>query len=48
MKSLNIPAVIGFEGDADEAERQLASFDLSNEVLPEWLPHVRVNFTLGE
>lgn len=43
-----MPAVYGFDGDADEADRQLASLDLPSEVLPEWLPHIRVNFTLGE
>jgi hypothetical protein len=48
VKGHNITAVYGFDGDADEAERQLASHALSSEVLPEWLPHVRVNFTLGE
>lgn len=48
VKGQNIPTVYGFDGDANEAERQLASLDLSSEVLPEWLPHVRVNFTLGE
>lgn len=48
MKGHDIPVVYGFDGNADESERQLASLDLSSEVLPEWLPHVRVNFTLGE
>lgn len=42
----NSTAVYECDGDADEAERQLASLDLSSEVLPEWLPHVRINFTL--
>ncbi|WP_260599627.1 hypothetical protein [Sphingomonas endolithica] len=48
VKGRNNPAVYGFDGDADEAERQLTSRDLLSEVLREWLPHVRVNFTLGE
>lgn len=47
IKGYDIPVVYGFDGDADESERQLAELDLSTEVLPEWLPHVRVNFTLG-
>lgn len=42
------PAVYSFNGDADKAERQLAALDLAVEVLPEWLPHVRVNFTLAD
>jgi len=45
---LNIPSVIGGDGDVDETERQLAAFDIIAEVQPEWLPHVRVNFTLAE
>jgi hypothetical protein len=47
VKGHDIPVVYGVDGDADEAERQLANLDLSSEVLLEWLPHVRVNFTLG-
>lgn len=48
LKAHRIPVVYGFDGDADEVERELASLDLSSEVRPEWLPHVRVNFTLSE
>jgi hypothetical protein len=48
VKGRNTFAVYPFEGDADEAERQLASLDLLSEVPPEWLPHVRVNFALGQ
>jgi hypothetical protein len=44
----NLPVVFSFGGDADDAERQLASIDLNAEVLPEWLPHIRINFTLAE
>lgn len=47
MEGYDLPVVYGFDGDADESERQLAELDLSSEVPPEWLPHVRVNFTLG-
>ncbi|WP_342148383.1 hypothetical protein [Methylorubrum sp. SB2] len=47
VKGHKIPVVFGFDGEADEVERQLDSLDLSSQVLPEWLPHVRVNFTLG-
>ena len=48
FKECHTPVVYGFDGDADEVESELASLDLSSEVLPEWLPHVRVNFTLSE
>ena len=41
------PAIIGGEGDVDETERQLAATDLESEVQAAWLPHVRVNFTIG-
>ena len=46
VKGHKIPAVYGFDGNADGAERRLASLDLSSEILPEWLPHVRLSFTL--
>jgi len=46
--SESLPVVFSFDGDVDEAERQFAGLDLQAEVLPEWLPHVRVNFTLGD
>jgi hypothetical protein len=46
VKGHKLPVVYSFDGDVNEAERQLASLDLSSEVLPEWLPHVRLNFTL--
>ncbi len=48
MKGHEIPVVYGFDGNAEESERELARLDLSSEVLPAWLPHVRVNFTLGK
>ena len=48
VRGQDIPAVYGFEGDADQVERQLATLNLAAEVLPEWLPHVRVNFTLAD
>lgn len=48
VREYDMPAVYGFDGDADEADRQLASLNLPSEVLPEWLPHIRVNFTLRE
>ena len=48
MRAYDAPAVVGGEGDAGETERQLASLNLSEEVQVAWLPHVRVNFTLGD
>ena len=44
----DIPAVIGGEGDVNETERQIASFDFETAVRRVWLPHVRVNFTLDD
>lgn len=46
MRGYDAPAVVGGQDDAYETERQLASM-LSDEVQVAWLPHVRVNFTLG-
>jgi hypothetical protein len=43
-----VPAVVGGSGNAAETEDQLAAIDLSAEVQPEWLPYVRVNFTLDD
>ena len=43
-----VPAVIGGSGNADKTEDQLAALDLSAEVQQEWLPYVRVNFTLAD
>jgi hypothetical protein len=40
-------AVTAGEGDVDETEHQLASFDLKTEVPSTWLPYVRFNFTLN-
>jgi hypothetical protein len=40
--------VFSFDGDADDAQRQLASLDLNAEMLPEWVPYVRINFTLAD
>ena len=48
LKGNNLPVVFSFVGDLDEAERQFASVDLQADVLPDWLPHVRVNFTLAD
>lgn len=48
VQSHAIPAVVGGDGDVDETERQLTALDLDAEVLPAWLPYVRVNFTLGD
>jgi hypothetical protein len=42
------PSVIAGDGNAVEAEKQLASVDLSAEVRPDVLPYIRVNFTLDE
>jgi hypothetical protein len=39
--------VVGGEGDADEAERQLPAFEVEG-VDAAWRPHVRVNFALGD
>lgn len=47
VRAHDVPAVIGGVGNADETEHQLAALDLRRDVHPEWLPHVRVNFTLG-
>jgi hypothetical protein len=47
VRSETIPAVIGGTGNADETERQLIVSELSAEVKPDWLPHVRINFTLA-
>jgi hypothetical protein len=47
MQNHDVPAVVGGEGDVDETLRQLSSMDLTAEVKPRWLAHVRVNFTLG-
>lgn len=44
----DIPAVIGGEGDVDETTRQIASIDVEKEVRSDWIPHVRVNFTLND
>jgi hypothetical protein len=46
MQGSDVPAVVCGEGDVDETERQLGSVDLDVEVMPAWLPQVRVNFTL--
>jgi len=46
-KSHDLPSVIGGDGDVDETERQLKAFGLEHEIKPEWLPHVRINFTLA-
>lgn len=48
VKDNPFPVVFSFGGDLDEAERQFTSVDLQAEVLPDWLPHVRVNFTLAD
>ena len=48
VKSNTLPVVFSFDGDVDEAERQFANVDLQAEVLPDWLPHVRVNFTIAD
>ena len=48
MRAYDAPAIVGGEGDADETERQLAALHLSDEVEPAWLPHIRVNITLGD
>jgi hypothetical protein len=47
VRGYDVLAVVGGEGDADETQKQVASFNFGSEVLPEWLPHIRVNFTLG-
>jgi hypothetical protein len=41
------PTIIAGDGDADEAERQLASVDLDAEIEPAFLPFIRVNFALS-
>ena len=41
-------AFVGGSGDVDETERQLAALDIDTEVQPECLPHIRINFTLGD
>jgi hypothetical protein len=47
LRGESVPAIISGTGDADDAERQIAAFDLDAEVLPQWVPLVRVNFTLN-
>ena len=42
------PSIIWGDGDAHEAEKQLASVDLEAEVRPEVLPYIRVNFSLAK
>lgn len=48
LRSETVPAVVGGSGDVGETEQQVAAFDIDAEVLPLWLPHVRVNFTLDD
>ena len=48
VKGESVPVAISSDGDADVAEQQLASMNLREEVMPDWLPYVRVNFTLEE
>jgi hypothetical protein len=47
LRGGSVLAIVGGHGDADRSKEQLAAFDMSAEVEPQWLPHVRVNFTLG-
>lgn len=47
LRDKNFVSVVGGEGDRDKVERQLAAFDVGNEVQFKWLPFVRVNFTLN-
>lgn len=42
------PAVFTGVGDVNETERQIASINFETAVRKAWLPHVRVNFTLGD
>lgn len=44
----DFPAVFAGDGDVNETERQVAAIDFEREVRKAWLPHVRVNFTLGD
>jgi hypothetical protein len=44
----DLPAVVSGDGDADDTERQLGSFDPEVTVRPEWLSFIRVNFTLAD
>jgi hypothetical protein len=39
--------VIGGDGGADEVQRQVALFNPVLEVAPFWLPHLRINITIG-
>jgi hypothetical protein len=43
-----LPAVVAGDGNADDAEIQLAAFDPAVKVRPEWVPFIRVNFTLAD
>lgn len=46
LRGATAPSIIGGEGDADEAQRQILSADIEGNVQPDWLPYVRINFTL--
>lgn len=48
MRAHDVPALVGGEGDVDAVARQLASLSFEDEVQVAWLPHIRVNFTLGD
>ena len=41
-------AIFHGEGDADASEEQLSRYDFEAEIAPDYLPLVRLNFTLGD
>ena len=41
-------AIYGGNGEADASEAQIARYDFEAEIAPEFLPLVRVNFTLDD
>lgn len=47
LRDRTVLSIVGGDGDADEVERQFAAFDVGKKVLHEWLPYVRINFTLN-
>lgn len=46
LRNNDVPAVVGGVGDANQTLLQILATDFTNEVSPEWLPSLRVNFTL--
>lgn len=47
LRGGDFPAVVCGDGGVDETAGQIAAFDFAAEVQTDWLPYVRVNFTLA-